>query len=51
VVLSFALERVYVGAHWPSQTLGGLLNAGGWLTLSLSIRFLSDPVVRRLQRR
>jgi len=51
VVLSFVVQRIYVGAHWPSQTLGGLLNAAGWLTLAISIRPLSNPVVRRLQPR
>jgi len=45
VVLTFVIQRVDVGAHWPSQTLGGLLVASGWLTLALSIRPLSDPVL------
>jgi membrane-associated phospholipid phosphatase len=50
VVLTFVLQRVSVGAHWPSQTVGGLLVAAGWLTLALSIRWLSDPVVAGLRR-
>ena len=50
VVLSFVVERVYVGVHWPSQTLGGLLNAAGWLTLAVALRLLSDPVVHKLER-
>jgi membrane-associated phospholipid phosphatase len=48
VVLLFVIERVYVGAHWPSQTLGGMLNAAGWLTLAIAVRWLSDPIVRQL---
>jgi membrane-associated phospholipid phosphatase len=45
VVALFVIERVSVGVHWPSQTLGGLLVAAGWLTLALGIRWLSDPVL------
>ena len=45
VVVTFVLQRIDVGAHWPSQTLGGLRVGGGWLTLALSLRWLSDPVL------
>ena len=51
VVLAFVIQRVDAGVHWPSQTLGGLLVAAGWLTLGMSIRRLSDPVVAAVRRR
>lgn len=44
-VLAFAVQRVSAGVHWPSQTLGGLLVAAGWLTLATSVRRLGDPVL------
>jgi undecaprenyl-diphosphatase len=42
IVLAVGLDRVYVGAHWPSDVLAGVLIATGWLTLVMSIRWLSD---------
>jgi undecaprenyl-diphosphatase len=50
VVLLFCVERVYVGVHWPSQTLGGVLVAACWIALALSVRRLSEPVLARLGR-
>ena len=50
-LLAFVIQRVDAGVHWPSQTLGGLLVAAGWLTLGMSIRRLSDPVVAAVRRR
>jgi undecaprenyl-diphosphatase len=50
VVLAFVIQRVDAGVHWPSQTLGGLLVAAGWLTLGLSIRWLGDPVLAAIRR-
>lgn len=47
IILIVGLERIYVGAHYPSDVLGGFLLASAWLTLMLSIRWLSDPVLRR----
>src|SRR6266704_765605 len=46
VVLIVAIQRIFVGAHYPSDVLGGFLLASAWLSLLLSIRPLSDPVVR-----
>ncbi len=47
VVLLVGAERIYVGAHYPSDVLGGFLLASAWLPLMLSIRWLGDPVLSR----
>jgi undecaprenyl-diphosphatase len=41
-VLAVGLDRIYVGAHWPSDALAGALIAAAWLTLVLSVRWISD---------
>jgi membrane-associated phospholipid phosphatase len=48
VVLVFSVARIVTGGHWPSDVLGGLLLAGGWMTTLLSIRFIGDRVIRWL---
>ena len=42
IVLDVGLDRIYVGAHWPSDVLAGILIATAWITLVASIRWLSD---------
>ena len=49
MVLIVGVQRIYVGAHYPSDVLGGFLLASAWLCLVLSIRRLSGPVLSRLQ--
>jgi undecaprenyl-diphosphatase len=47
VVLTAALSRLYVGVHWPTDVLGGMLLAAGWICLVTSIRWLSDRALYR----
>jgi undecaprenyl-diphosphatase len=42
IVLTVGLDRIYVGAHWPSDVLAGTLIAAAWLTFVVSVRWISD---------
>jgi undecaprenyl-diphosphatase len=42
IVLTVGLDRIYVGAHWPSDVLAGTLIAASWLTFVVSVRRISD---------
>lgn len=47
IVVASALSRIYVGAHWPSDVVGGLLVGVAWIALSLSFGRLTEPVFRK----
>jgi undecaprenyl-diphosphatase len=42
IVLTAGLDRLYVGAHWPSDVLAGALIAFAWLSFVVSVRWISD---------
>lgn len=44
LVAASALSRIYVGAHWPSDVVGGLLVGVAWTCLSFSLGRLTRPV-------
>ena len=46
LVAAAGLSRIYVGAHWPSDVIGGLLVGIAWTSLSLSLGRLTGPVFR-----
>jgi undecaprenyl-diphosphatase len=36
LILAIALSRIYLGVHYPSDIVGGLLAGGAWLALSVA---------------
>lgn len=42
MVVAAGLDRIYVGAHWPSDVLAGALIAIAWLSFVVSVRWISD---------
>jgi membrane-associated phospholipid phosphatase len=44
LVAASALSRIYVGAHWPSDVVGGLLVGVAWTCLSFSLGRLTRPL-------
>jgi membrane-associated phospholipid phosphatase len=44
LVVAAGVSRVYVGAHWPSDVVGGLLVGLAWICLSLSLGRLTKPI-------
>jgi membrane-associated phospholipid phosphatase len=45
IVLTTGVDRVYGGAHWPSDVLAGILIATAWLAFVVSVRWISDRAV------
>jgi undecaprenyl-diphosphatase len=42
IVVTVGLDRISAGVHWPTDVLAGILTATAWLSLVLSIRWITD---------
>jgi membrane-associated phospholipid phosphatase len=42
MVLATGVDRIYGGAHWPSDVLAGILIATAWLAFVVSVRWISE---------
>lgn len=47
LVIAAALDRIYGGAHWPSDVLAGGLIAIAWLSFVVSVRWISGRALAR----
>jgi membrane-associated phospholipid phosphatase len=45
LVLAAGLDRIYGGAHWPTDVLGGFLIASAWMCFVVSLRRISDRAI------
>jgi undecaprenyl-diphosphatase len=44
VIVANGIARVYTGAHWPTDVLGGILISSAWICFWVSLRFVSERV-------